>query len=654
MAAPQGATYKSISLIIPSGYTAITTNPVDLTGTTQNTTVNFGIHLAPTTSSLTINVYNDNNGNGFQDTGETGHAGATVAITGQGAGTYTTNASGQVVVSNVNPGSSTATVTLPAGYTATTTNPKSTTLPPSQTLNFGIRAPAPTCTLSYNPAGAIHAIGDQKTLTLNCSGFTGTPTYTFQVDSGTLPSGRTSDTTTSNSDIWTANTATMSQTNVQVGASGCDSATGLCGIATVQIPVTPFYTISGNVFVDLNSDGIDSGESNYTGTPAININSSGGDVSIPSAGNYLVQNLPAGQYTVTYTNPPTANGYIVTYPKGVGNPSFRVTVGPSCNANDARTPANLVAACDPSGNGNIVRLNFGITNAIPWMQSTGGDITGVNFSTNGGFTDTIPSSATLACGGHYASVVPGGGVTTPGIVYSGATTPNFGQGTASINNWSVGTSSYPEVYTPPIPNTIKTSYNYITALAQSSGAVPTPICGSGGDCTLPFTAGSHGVYIINGNVRLMGTGSPNPSYTFPPNGQYVILVNGDLVINTQIHVPNGGSVLITASGSITVDKTVGESSPTSSTWDLEGYYSADKNFIVDGFKACPIVDKRLNVAGAIVANASLQSFSFSYNRDLCAADLQCPVFSITERPDFILNSTEFLKPTRRVWQEIAP
>jgi hypothetical protein len=151
----------------------------------------------------------------------------------------------------------------------------------------------------------------------------------------------------------------------------------------------------------------------------------------------------------------------------------------------------------------------------------------------------------------------------------------------------------------------------------------------------------------------MGSGTP-ASYTFPANGQYVILVNGDLRINTQIHVPNGGSVLFTASGNITVDTSVGEASPASSNWDLEGYYSADKNFTIEGAKACPIVDKRLNVAGAIVANASLGSFSFTYNRDLCAADLQCPVFSITERPDFILNSTEFLKPTRRVWQEIAP
>jgi hypothetical protein len=47
---------------------------------------------------------------------------------------------------------------------------------------------------------------------------------------------------------------------------------------------------------------------------------------------------------------------------------------------------------------NIWDLNFGITNSIPWIQSTGGDITGNNISnpSGGGFSDPIPSGA--SCG----------------------------------------------------------------------------------------------------------------------------------------------------------------------------------------------------------------------------------------------------------------
>jgi len=524
----------------------------------------------------------------------------------------------------------------------------------------------PTCTtLTYDPITTVHTVGETKTLTVICSGVAGTPTYNWNAATGTYPSGTGSDTTTTNGITWTATRATMGINPETVAAQVCDSTTGLCSSGiSAQIPVIPYYTISGNVFVDVNSDGIDNGEGNYGG--AITITSSGGQTAVypdPNnavTGSYQIPNLPAGTYTITYTNPPIANGYRVTYPGSAGNPQFIVTVGPSCNANDTRTPANLVAACDPSGNGNVIRLNFAITNTNPWMQSIGGDITGVNFSTNGGFSDSIPSGASQP----YASVVPGG-ASTPGIVFSGANNPNFGQGSASINNWSVGTSTYPEVYTPPIANTIKTSYEYIADLAQTSGITPTDICAGAASCTLSFAATDHGVYRIPQSVTLTGAGSP-AQYNFPPGsgggGQYVILVNGDLNIDTQIHVPVGDSVIFTASGKITVDPSVGETNPaiacnstgTGAGCDLEGYYSADKNFTIEGTKACPTVDNRLNAAGAIVANASLAGFGFSYNRDLCAADLQYPVFTITERPDFILNSTDFLKPVTRTWQEVAP
>lgn len=508
----------------------------------------------------------------------------------------------------------------------------------------------PTCTLTANPTTISQ--GGTSALSANCTAGVGGGSVTYSwppPSTGSLvdPSGTTAINT------YVAPASVASPTTAVVSVTGCNTIGGNCATKTTNITVNPSttYTISGNVFADLNSDGIDSGESNYTGAPAINITSDDdstgatvGTITYPSSGSYLISNLPEGDYNITYTNPPTASGYRVTYPNGVGSPSFLVTVGSSCNTN-----SNKNAICSPAGSGNITDLDFGINNSIPWIQSIGGNITGTSFTTNNGvFNDQIPSGASQP----YASVIPGGAV-TPGIIFSGSIDPSFGQGQASVNNWAVGTSTYPEVYTPPIPNTIKTSYNYMTALIQGSGITPTPICSGGGDCTLTFAAGSHGVFSIDDDVNILGSGSPS-SYTFPAGGQYVILVNGDLNIKTQLHVPIGGSVIFSSSGDINIDPSVGESSQSSSNIDLEGYYSADGNFIVNGTASCPAPDNRLNAAGAIVANASLGNSGFVNNRDLCAGNLLYPVFTITERPDFILNSTDFLKSTRRVWQEIAP
>ena len=130
------------------------------------------------------------------------------------------------------------------------------------------------------------------------------------------------------------------------------------------------------------------------------------------------------------------------------------------------------------------------------------------------------------------------------------------------------------------------------------------------------------------------------------------MVDGDLYIENNIHVLPGYTALFSVSGDIHVAASVGyenettypDSSGTVNT-NLEGWYSTDKSFIVEGLSGesgankCPTTDKRLNVAGAIVVNAALGGGSFdNTQRDLCDKDLTCPVFYIQERPDFTLNA----------------
>src|SRR6266699_3311941 len=88
------------------------------------------------TYSITGSVYNDDNQNGAQDTGELGYNGATVTLnTGQ---TATTDSNGNYTFSNLPAGTYTETLTVPNGYSATTTNPATETISANTTQNFGI------------------------------------------------------------------------------------------------------------------------------------------------------------------------------------------------------------------------------------------------------------------------------------------------------------------------------------------------------------------------------------------------------------------------------------------------------------------------------------------------------------------------------------
>ncbi|MEX2013726.1 MAG: hypothetical protein WD896_00005, partial [Parcubacteria group bacterium] len=327
------------------------------------------------------------------------------------------------------------------------------------------------------------------------------------------------------------------------------------------------------------------------------------------------------------------SSFLSTEPAGATSPSFTVTVGPACNVGSSRN-----ASC--SG-GSVSNLNFGVSFASPWIQSIGS-----NIRKDSGFSQQIPQNASC---GPYASLPGSGG--SPGIIYSGDSTSNFGEGQASQTNWVVGGLTHPETYTPTRPNLIRTSYNYLLSVAKQANITPIDIadyCGVGGinNCTLSATL-PNGLYIANGNLTLVGG-----TYTFPVNKNFVILVNGDLTIRHRILVPGGSTATFSSSGNITVDRSVGQASASSTASDIEGFYSTDKNFISDGINNCGTgTDLRLNIAGAVVVNAALGGGTFQNNRNLCAGNASCPAFAVKERADFVLNAPEFIKHPSYIWQE---
>jgi hypothetical protein len=199
-------------------------------------------------------------------------------------------------------------------------------------------------------------------------------------------------------------------------------------------------------------------------------------------------------------------------------------------------------------------------------------------------------------------------------------------------------------------------------LVKDAGITPTDLssisgCNDLSNCTLPDTL-EKGIYIANGNLKL-GGGFPS-TYAFPSNNGYVILVNGDLTIATDIHIPHTSTVIFAASGDIHVDKSIGTTIPTDDTANIEGYYSTDKSFILDSYgpNNCPATpDKRLNVEGAIIANAiydtSGSKGTVQVKRDMCGGDV-CPTLSVKARPDFVLNAPLLYQFTKGIEQEMAP
>lgn len=416
------------------------------------------------------------------------------------------------------------------------------------------------------------------------------------------------------------------------------SATNICSNGTC---VPAFNSISGTNYIDANDNGVfDSGDTLYSGTgQQVEIKGTGFDkIYAITNGTYTTGvALSPGTYTVTYLTP-FPSGYYITAPLTGVPPTFTVTIGQKCSINGVAG-----ASCDSSG--NVTGLSFGINNTKAWFQSVCGDI-----RQSKGIIDPIP--ATPSCGGYSGAymnqkdtnICP----SNAGIAFTGSSNANFGQGqaAASPNNWIVGGNANPEVLNQINQQTVHTSYTTMLAKARQSGITPidlATVC-TLTNCTLPNNL-AHGVYQANGSVNLQ-------AFTVPANQNYIFLINGDLTLLGNISIPVGSTALFSSSGDIHVDSSVGAAS-TATTSNLDGFYSADKSFIIYSTNSCS-TEQRLNIAGTVIVDAGLKGGSFQNNRDLCTGNASCPTISFTQRVDLILNTPAFIKTTRHIWQELLP
>jgi len=384
-------------------------------------------------------------------------------------------------------------------------------------------------------------------------------------------------------------------------------------------------TIVGNVYRDASSNSCASGSTVY-GAGIVSLYDGAILYSSPktvTAAGYTFNSVIAGNdYSLTLTGIPV--DYIVV--------AVRTNISGSFFSN-----SNSYGAFNSP---NITTVDFCINNTFgPWFQTDKGDV-------------RMPRVVNNVPAGRYATVEAG----SPSLFISSSSTStsDFGSGSSSSKNWNVNTEYG---YNNPTFASAKgiTSYTYYKSRADQLETTINLIT------TLPISNLTTGIYKYDGNLAIN-------SYSHTAGARVIILVNGDVTINSNIIVPSGANnlLIIAAKGDIKVDSTVGTiaSDDNKINAQLQGIFTAEGDFILEGngTTACGAAnqDKRLNIAGSVISN-SLEPFTtggqgnFDISaRTLCSDDANYPVAKIYARPDFLTQLTDFYKTSETKWQEVNP
>lgn len=249
--------------------------------------------------------------------------------------------------------------------------------------------------LIYNPPSA--KISGTVFIDTNRNGTQDSGESTYQGATVRLTGVVSSNTTTNNSGAYTFNTLSYGNYSVAVTVpSGYVSTTtspvslALSSNQTVNFGIAPNYTISGNVFLDNNANGVrDSGENAYTGATITRSGTSTGTTTSNGSGNYTFTNLNAGSYTVAVTIP---SGYTNTTPLSVSR-----TLGPNGTVNFGIVQYYSISGVlfDDVNNNGVKDVGESNYNGRPSVTASRGTVT---TTTSGGYTisNLTPGTVTVS------------------------------------------------------------------------------------------------------------------------------------------------------------------------------------------------------------------------------------------------------------------
>ncbi|HNU52412.1 MAG TPA: SdrD B-like domain-containing protein [Verrucomicrobiota bacterium] len=310
----------SFSGVVPGAYTVVETDPPGFTSTSPNA---LGVNLASGGSAsamfgdqavgtVTGVVFEDRNGNGLQDAGESGLGGVVVALASEERTvTATTALDGSFQFADVIPGLYVATETDPLGFVSTTPNQRTLNVGSggSASVIFGDQATGTVSGTVFDDldGNGVQTVGEPGlggvTVTLTAVGVNrstqtaGDGSYSF---SGVVPGAYM--VTETDPPGFTSTTANRRSVVLESGSAATaafgDQATG---------------TVSGLVFDDQNGNGLlDPGEPGLAGVWIQLVGAVENFETVTSGtGAYAFVNMVAGSYTVVEADP---EGFASTTP----------------------------------------------------------------------------------------------------------------------------------------------------------------------------------------------------------------------------------------------------------------------------------------------------------------------------------------------------
>jgi hypothetical protein len=345
----------------------------------------------------------------------------------------------------------------------------------------------------------------------------------------------------------------------------------------------------------------------YTGSTTIGLSGAVSTTETLTDGTYTFACLPNGNYTVSL-------GLPAGYQMSTGDTSQATSITDGIKNRDIR---------------------FCIANWEPWYQTTQGDVR------MRGIVNPIP-----------AGFVGSTDATSPSVFFSTQYSADVNAGgSLSAKNWLVNREYVYNSLTRNRNGIV--TYSFYKSRARQEG--------------IPITELTSGI-LDNNNAEVLENGVYEWTGDMVIDGyshiaeRAVILVNGNVTINSEISVPVGSLLIVAASGNITVASTVGHASPNFNTTvpNLEGIYSAEGDIVLQGGDcAGGVPDERLNVAGALIANAqkpfaSAGGGAVQNQRSLCVNDDLYPSLYVSTRPDFLTKLTDFYKVSYTKWREVRP
>ena len=441
-------------------------------------------------------------------------------------------------------------------------------------------------------------------------------------------------------------------------------------------------TVNGYVWYDVDGDGVKDGSENYL--PNINVTVTGyGSDNTDSGGNYSIPDVIAGNRTVTVT--PTANwectagcSQSVVVPSG-GTVTANFGIRPyrgaitgnvyrndicECSGTTASPDQTWVVTC--SGDGIDGVLN-GDTDSYPAEKTSNSNYRCVNTSGDSLLPYSNYTVLFTSASSGWTRVLSCGTSRNPVVLNASSVSaaPPFYQCQPAEPWWqSVGGNIHGQKEVKSnVPNGqalisgTNAIVSYVDDLDVFSGDISTSGWAAQSEYDGPDYTYAWWVRQLKDEDKVNGSTNLNDYaqdgvYELSPGSQLsgnlasarkvVILANGNVTINADIDVPVGSFLMMMASGTITVNDSLGVNA---SDPVLEGIFMADKINFGSSSTA-------LFAAGNFIAWSNA-SDSITINRDIGGVlSTTTPSVTFISRPDLLLNAPDFVKKIDYTWQQV--